>query len=221
MYPHAPRTPDADDRIGNFKQKAGAVFNGATISIAAGVGFVLQKLVDQIAIGGMNFHAIKTGTLGVFRTFGIGGDNAGYFRSFEGAWCDVIFLRAQQRDMSGRLNRARRDRQFTIQVDRVGYAPDVPELCENPPALVMHGLGHQFPAFDLLIRPQARRIGIADALRCHGGGFRKNQTGTGALGIIFGIQRMGHPPGRSAAACQRGHNDTVGQGYVAKSKRSE
>ena len=64
----------------------------------------------------------------------------------------------------------------------------------------VHGGGDLAPALHLLGRPQARRVGIAHALRRHGGGFRQDQARAGALRVVLGHQRIGHAPG---LACMR------------------
>ncbi|MNS51282.1 hypothetical protein D3C72_839520 [compost metagenome] len=48
-------------RIDNFQQEAGAVFDRAAILIRALVGAGFQELLDQVAIGGMDFDAVETG----------------------------------------------------------------------------------------------------------------------------------------------------------------
>ena len=49
---------------------------------------------------------------------------------------------------------------FAVEIDRIGDAPDMPELQQDQPARLVHRLRHQLPALDLLVRPDARRIGI-------------------------------------------------------------
>ncbi len=47
-------------------------------------------------------------------------------------------------------DRARRNRQRAVMIDRIGDAPDVPELEEDPAAGAVHALDDIAPAFDLL-----------------------------------------------------------------------
>ena len=45
----------------HFQQQAGSVFNAAAIGVGALVAAGLQKLVQQIAVGGVYFDAVKPG----------------------------------------------------------------------------------------------------------------------------------------------------------------
>jgi hypothetical protein len=56
-FPHA---PNGDHCISDFKHEPSAVFNRPTIFIRAVIGTVLKELVDQVAIGSVDLHAIKT-----------------------------------------------------------------------------------------------------------------------------------------------------------------
>ena len=85
----------------------------------------------------------------------------------------------------------------------------------------VHGAGDQFPAFDLLGRPDAWRVGIADAHRRDAGGFGQHQAGAGALAIVFGHHGVGHAAGARAAARQRGQKDAVRQAPFADGQRIE
>ena len=52
---------DGSDRFGHFTQEAEASRQGAAIAIGAGIGLRVYELVDQIAVGPMNFHPIESG----------------------------------------------------------------------------------------------------------------------------------------------------------------
>ncbi len=58
--------PDRNHGLGDFQGQSSAVFDGAAVSVRALVGGVAQELVEQIAVGGVHFHAIETGALGIF-----------------------------------------------------------------------------------------------------------------------------------------------------------
>ena len=66
------------------------------------------------------------------------------------------------------------------------YAPDMPELRKDPAAAGMHGLGHLPPSLDLGVIVDARREGIASALRRNVGPLGDDEPGRGALRVIFG-----------------------------------
>jgi hypothetical protein len=76
MHPHALGTPNGDHRISDFKHEPGTVFNRPTVLIGAMIGTVLKKLIDQVAIGSVDLHAIKTSDLRVLRAFAESLDDA-------------------------------------------------------------------------------------------------------------------------------------------------
>src|SRR5438552_3788338 len=90
-------------------------------------------------------------------------------------------------------------------------ATDVPKLKENAAAGGMHGVGDLAPAFDLRIGEDAGSIGITEAVRRNGGGFRDDQTGGGALMVILRVEFTGNIASAGAATGERGHQDSVGQ----------
>src|SRR3990167_6719331 len=221
VHAHTASAPDFDCRIGDFQQQARTVFQAAAVAISALVGAALQELVEQVTVRAVDFHAVKAGGLGVFRAHAIGLDDIGDFFGFQGARGDEVLHRAYQADVTRRLDGARRDRQLTVQVDRVGNAPDVPQLQNDFAACSVHGLGHIAPATYLLIRPDTGGIRVADAHWGHGGGFTDDQAGAGALHVVLGHQRVGHAAFIGAAAGQRGHDDAVIELQIANLDRVE
>ena len=67
--------------------------------------------------------------------------------------------------MPFRADRARANGKRAAVIDGIGDAPDVPELEKHAPARAMHALHDLAPALDLLVRPHAGGVRIADALR--------------------------------------------------------
>ncbi len=63
MHSHTISTPHLDHCIHDFEEEPGAVLHRAAISIGSLVGFVLQKLVDEIAIGRMQFDPVESSHL--------------------------------------------------------------------------------------------------------------------------------------------------------------
>ena len=55
--------PHPDQPLGDLAQQADAVLDRAAIIVVAQVGRGAQELVDQLAIGGMDLHAVETGAL--------------------------------------------------------------------------------------------------------------------------------------------------------------
>ena len=117
--------------------------------------------------------------------------------------------------MASGLYGARGHGQVAIEIDGIRNAADMPELGKNATALGVHAGGNQLPAFNLLFRPQARRIRVAHTLRRHGGSLGQNQPRISALGIIFGIQTIGHPTRCSTGAREGRHDNAVWQGDIA------
>src|SRR5579859_2358631 len=71
--------PYRGDGMNDLHQQTSAVFRRTTIAVDALVGTVLQELIDQIAVGGVQFDTVKTGCPGTLRTLAEFFDNAGYF----------------------------------------------------------------------------------------------------------------------------------------------
>ena len=209
MHAHAVGAPDGDDGIGDFQHETGAVFDRAAVVVGAVIGGVLEKLVDEIAVRAVDLDAVEARGLGVFRALPIGLDDGRDFLERQRARRDEVLHRAHQADVPGGPDRAGGNRQLAIQIERIGNAADMPELEQDSPAGIMHGAGDGFPALDLLVRPDARRVRIADAHRGHGGGFGEDQAEGGALGVILGHQRVRHAPGGGPATGERCHHDAV------------
>src|ERR1035441_6242599 len=69
MHSHALGAPNRDRCIRHFKHESSAVLNRSTVLIGAVIGTVLKELVDQVAIGSMDLHAVKAGEFCVLCTF--------------------------------------------------------------------------------------------------------------------------------------------------------
>jgi hypothetical protein len=55
------------DRVDDFHQEPTAILDATAVAVRASVGLVAQKLIDQIAVGGVDLHAIEPGRQGVSR----------------------------------------------------------------------------------------------------------------------------------------------------------
>ena len=117
--------------------------------------------------------------------------------------------------MAGRRDGAGRDGQFAVQVRGIGHAAHVPELQQDAAAGLVHRARHQLPAFDLLGRPDARRVRVADAHRRDAGRFGQHQAGAGALAIVFGHHGVRHAAGTGPGPRQRGQHHAVRQTPIA------
>jgi hypothetical protein len=90
VHADAAGAPDFDRGVGHFQQQARTVFQGAAVVVGALVGAALQELVEQVAVGAVDFHAVETGGLGVLGTGAVGVDDVGDFSGFQGARGRVV-----------------------------------------------------------------------------------------------------------------------------------
>ena len=205
------RLPDRQHRLGHFAQQASAVLNRTAVGIAPPVGPIAQKLIDQVAVGGMDFDAVES------RGFGIGG-GAPEILDQRRQFANGQRPRRHERlhtlfgvDLSGRLQRRGRHRQAAVgQRQRMRDPAHMPQLQEDFSAALMHRLRNRLPASDLLRAMNTRRLGIALPVGRDLGRLRDDQAGAGALAVITRHQGVGHVARGSAAACQRRHQDAIG-----------
>ena len=141
--------PDGNHGVGDFQHQTGAIFNRTAIGVRAVIGLVLKKLIEQVAVGSMNFHAVKTGLPRLFRPFAIGLDQAGNFLQCQGPGRDKRFQGTNQTDMPGSRDGAGRHRQRAVQKHGIRYAPNMPELEQNTSARRVNRLGDPLPSFHL------------------------------------------------------------------------
>ncbi len=87
----------------------------------------------------------------------------------------------------------------------------MPQLQEDLAAGCMHRLGNFFPRLHLRLAVDAWREYIALALSGNLGGFGNDQSGVGALHVVFGRQIAGDVVFLRAAARERRHDDPIGQ----------
>ena len=80
----------------DLEHQPGAVLNGPAVFVRAVVGAVLEELVEQVAIGAVDFHAVEAGGLRVLGALTVGFHDAGDFAGFQGARRDEGALRAEQ-----------------------------------------------------------------------------------------------------------------------------
>ena len=209
MHADTTRAPDADNGVGHFEQQARTIFNRAAVAVRALVRTVLKKLIEKIAIGAVNLDAVETGEPGVLRPLAIGFDHSRNLLERKSAGDRIGLLGPHQADVTLRGDRARRDRQGAVQIRGMRNAADVPELQQNAPAGFMHRAGDLGPSLYLLLGPDARRVGIADAHWRDRGRFRQDEAGRSALNVIVAHQFVRNTTGARPTASQRGHDDTI------------
>ncbi len=210
--------PDLEDGLDDFEREARAAFDRAAVGILALVGAVAQELVDEIAVGGVDFDAVEAGALGV-----AGGlrvvleDRRDLGRAERPRLGDVGESRSDKRLGLG-PDRRGRDRRAAVRLQRrVRDAPHVPKLRENAPARLVRRLCHVAPAFDLRLAVEARRPDVALALLADLRRLGDDQPGARALAVIGRgefVRRVGSVGG--AVARQRRHHDAIGQLEIAE-----
>jgi hypothetical protein len=134
--------------------------------VGTGVQLAAEKLVEQEGVGAHHLDPVEPG---VDRAAGGGHKILRHAAHFVGrqrtrhAGCDGAGLAIlADRIDGGAGHLTRRYRGDIAWLDRdMRHAPDVPELCEYPAALVMHRLGNGAPALGLFVGVQARSIEIA------------------------------------------------------------
>ena len=135
--------------------------------IGALVAAVLQELIKKIAIGAVNFDAVETRRLGVPGALAERLDNASDLLSLERPGDHIRPLGTQQAHAALRGDRAWRDRKRPIVIAWIGDPAHVPKLHQNAAAGGVDGFGYATPAVHLFLRPDARRVRIADPRRGH------------------------------------------------------
>ena len=157
--------------IDDLQHQTRAVLHRTAVGVAALVAVGAEELVEQVAVGGMHFHAVETGLDGIGSALSISGHDSRQLMQLQGARLGggglvVAAIGLDHIALGVGLNGRRGDRVGAARLQqRVGDAPDVPELQEDAPAGLMHGLGDLLPAGDLFGTVDARCPGIALALR--------------------------------------------------------
>ena len=218
MHADAAGAPDRNDRICHLEHQARAILDRAAVAVRSLVAAVLQELIEQIAIGAVNLDAVETGRLRVFGALTKRLHHARQLLGLQRSRRRVGTLRAQQAHVSLRRDRAGRNRKRAAVIARVGDASDMPQLQQHPAARLVHGVGDLPPAVDLLLRPDARSMGIPDPHRRHRGRLGNDHARTGALRVIGAHQSVRNPP-RCARPVprQRRHDDAVRKAKIADS----
>ena len=92
VHSDAPTSPDADDGIRDFQHQARPIFDMAAVVIRATIRAVLKELIQQIAIGPVNFHTVETRGFRVCGALPIGFDDSGDLVAFERSWLSLIHI---------------------------------------------------------------------------------------------------------------------------------
>ena len=220
MHADAAGAPHRDHSVRHFEHEARAVLDRAAVAVGSLVAAVLQELVQKVAVRAVNLDAVEARCLGVLCAPAKGLDDSWQFCVLERPRDDVGPLGTQEAHPALRRDGARRYRERAIVVARVGDASHMPQLKQDPAAGPVHGLGDRAPAVDLFLRPDARRMRIADAHRRHRRRLGDDHARRGALDIIIAHHRVWHAARAArAVAGQRRHEDAVGQAKIANGDR--
>jgi hypothetical protein len=175
-----------DDEVGahplagaahDFQREADAVFIAAAPFVVAVVGVGGDELVDQVALGAHDLHAVIAGTLGQRGRIDVVLDR-------------LLDLGARQRMGSKRTDR-RLHRTRRHQLGVVGIAAEMQDLHADLAAGVMHGLRDHLVFFRLGRRGHGRAAGHGPRplVRGNAAGHDQAHAATGALGIERGHAR--------------------------------
>ena len=201
------------DHLRHFQHQLGAVLDRAAIGVGALVAAVFCKLIQQVAVGAMDLDAVETGCQRIRGAALEVLDDAGDFRQRQFARLGDIGEGVVDERLALGADRRGRDRRAVIRLQRgVRDAADMPDLDEDAAAALVHAVGHLAPARDLFLRIDAGRVLIALALLRNLARLGHQQSGGGALSVIFRCQRARHHAGRyRAVAGQRRHDKAIGQ----------
>ena len=222
VHGHALGAPDRDTGVGHPKVQTRAIFDGAAIGVVALVADILQELIQQIAVGAVDFHAVEAGGHGVDRALAERLDHAVDLIQGQGFGNSIGPRRPDDGDVALRRYGAGGHRRSAVQHLGVRDPPHMPELQPDASALGVDGPGYAFPASYLSLGPDTGRARIADTHGFHRGRLGDDQAGGGALCIVFGHKGRGRAFfGRRTHARKRGHDDAVRQNQVAKAQGVE
>ena len=168
--------------MNDLAQHAVAIFNTAAIKIGSLIGFRLQEFIEQIAIGGMDFHAVKTGRSGQFRSASVVLYNPGNFLGLQSSWNLMRFLTIGSVDiLFVNFNRRRCHGKLAVMETAVRRPAAMPQLQKNRTSLAMNGIDNLLPSccHGIGINPWGLHPTIG--LFRNRGGFGDDQTGGSPL----------------------------------------
>jgi len=213
--------------VGNLVEEAHPVFDAAAVAVCAPVRCTAQKLVDQVAVGAVDFHAIEAGSHGVGRRPAEILDDTGQFGDFQRTRDGAIHhapdaILADDPDLGVRSQGGGGYGWLAVVKRWVRHAPDMPQLQKHASAGGVNRIGHLAPAVDLGLGINAGRETVALTLAGNLRGFADDQSGGRTLGVILGHQGVGNIAGLGGAAARHGtHDDAARQIYVAQRKGLE
>ena len=174
--------------------------------------FDRKELVNQVAVGSVNLHAIEASGLGIGSAATIVLDRALDLRQAQRSGLRNIDKPCLNDCLRAGPNRGRRHRGcVSRQQAAVRDSAHVPELKKDSPARPVYCIDDRLPAGDLLLRMDAWGVDITLShgrdLRC----LRDNQAGRCTLAVVRGCPRARHPTWHGAISGQWRHEDAIWQ----------
>jgi hypothetical protein len=190
--PTCVRSHTPEDRLRDLDREAGAVGDRAAVGVGAAVRAVLHELVEEVAVGAVDLDAVEPGLLREPRGGRVVAHDARDLVEVEAPRLRDVGEAGLDIGLGLGADGGGGDRPSAVRLQgAVGHAAHVPELDDDAPAGGVDGVRHPAPARDLLGRVDAGRPGVALALLRDLRGFRDQETGAGALGVVAGVEVMG------------------------------
>ena len=181
VHADAARPEDRNSCFGTLNMQTGAVFDGAAVLICPVVGAVLEELVEQVAVGSVEFDAIEAGELSVLGAAAEGFNDALDFARFKRSRSDEGALRSQKTHGARSRDGARSNGKLAVEEFGVRYTSYVPDLREDVPPGVVDGRSDGLPCLRLLARPETGDLGIPHAERIDGDTLAEDEARGGTL----------------------------------------
>ena len=210
---HLLRANGLGDRPRHLDREPVASLNTAAEGVGTLVDVGIEELLDQVAVGRVEFHAVEAGGQRETRRLGKlrdGPRDIALGHRPHGA--ERLQPKGVGKHLSGTGPGDRtQDLPIRGQIRDVRHAPGMHKLDDNRPAFGMDGVGDQPPAADMLVIEKGRDAGIAQSVGRGRGGLGDDQAGRGALGVILCHQGV-RGIGLDGATARHGrHDDAVVQ----------
>ena len=221
-HAHAAAGPDLRDRRDHVKQKAAPLLDAAAVIVGAKVGLRLQKLVDEIAVGGVDLNAVEASSPGPGSGGGVVGHDGGHLVGLESTRRLVgLFADRGVDAVAADPHRGGRHGRSSVVEIAVRRSPHVPELQEDPAAASVHAVGDHPPGGLHGVGVDARRLQPAVGLRRDGGRLGHDQPGRRPLGVVLRHGRVGNAIRPGPTPGQWRHHHAVGEIEVMEAERLE
>ncbi len=187
-------TPHRDGGVGHFQHQPGAVLDAAAVAIGALVAAVLEELVQQVTVGAVDFYAVEACPLGVLCALAIALVDGRNLGCLEGPRCYDCALRRSRLTLPLAAMALGARGSSPPRCSGSENAAHVPELAEDAATGSVDRLRRLLPTLYLRARPDPWSVGIAHTRGADRRGFRQDQPGASALGVVLRHQICGHAP---------------------------